>query len=201
MEQKEQKKEKLSSKLRETVEEWCKSSTSHGLPNIFRNESYLLKMIWIVCFLASTGYCFYSLYISMVQYFEYQVTSQISQVFESPTEFPTVTICNQNLFVTQAGLNFSRDTLIRNGIFDPLNLPFPTGSRYSTPLDSSANYYFIKSLVSANALIQNETTKRTFGWSAIDFMPLCIGSGGPCNYSQFKWFYEPFFGNCFQYNR
>lgn len=199
--EKQPKKESLGSKLKETVVEWCKSSTSHGLPNIFRNESYILKIIWLLCFCASTGYCFYSLYISIIQYFEYQVTSQISQVFESPTEFPTVTICNQNMFVTPTALNFTKDILSKNGIVDPLNLTFASGTRYEVPLESSSNFYFIKSLVSVNAFVQNDTTKQSLGWQAKDFMPLCIGNGGTCNYTEFKWFFDPYYGNCFQYNR
>jgi hypothetical protein len=36
--------------LKDIFNEWILTSTSHGLPNIFRSNNTLAKIIWSVCF-------------------------------------------------------------------------------------------------------------------------------------------------------
>lgn len=53
----------------------------------------MLRIIWIVCFLGSTGFCAFMIYGAISDYFEYQVVTVIKTLGENPAAFPTVTIC------------------------------------------------------------------------------------------------------------
>src|SRR4051812_18516562 len=70
------------------------SSTSHGLPNIFRTESRFLKVMWTVAFVLSSAYCSYLVYQSICKYLDYEVTTKMQTIQEKPTKFPMVTVCN-----------------------------------------------------------------------------------------------------------
>jgi len=35
-------------------------TTAHGLPNIVKNDSWFLKVTWLILFLGGLGYCIYS---------------------------------------------------------------------------------------------------------------------------------------------
>jgi hypothetical protein len=66
------------------------STTMHGLPGIFKAKYLLLKIMWTVFLLVSTGVCAY-LHIKSVQdYLEYDVVTVTSTVFERPTLFPVL---------------------------------------------------------------------------------------------------------------
>lgn len=43
--------------VKDVFKNWALTSKAHGVANIARNQHYLLRLIWIVCFLASFGYC------------------------------------------------------------------------------------------------------------------------------------------------
>ena len=51
---------KISSKLKETLKEFCSGCTAHGLANIAKTDSYLFLFIWIIALLsaiAASVYC------------------------------------------------------------------------------------------------------------------------------------------------
>jgi hypothetical protein len=46
--------------FKESLVKTCLSSTSHGIPSIFRNEKWTLKIFWTILFLLAAGgavYC------------------------------------------------------------------------------------------------------------------------------------------------
>ena len=71
-------------------------STIQGLPKIFlsRRDSY--KFIWLILTLISTCVCSYFSVKTIIQYLEYDVTTEIQSISDKYVEFPTVTFCHQN---------------------------------------------------------------------------------------------------------
>lgn len=41
----------------DVLKNWALVSKAHGIANIARNQSAFLRSTWIICFLASFGYC------------------------------------------------------------------------------------------------------------------------------------------------
>ncbi len=91
-------------------------TTAHGIPNMISNTMWSFKLMWIVCFLASCAGCAYLLYKSTKDYLDYEVVTTIKKISESPTIFPTVTLCNRNLIVNQA----MKDYVVQHMMMDPL---------------------------------------------------------------------------------
>jgi len=72
----------------------------HGLPLILRTKRPSLRIIWLVCFLVSFTYCFYSVTDLISLYFKYRVVTSIKFFNTSPFEFPAVTLCSSNIIST-----------------------------------------------------------------------------------------------------
>jgi hypothetical protein len=53
--------------------EWALNTTTHGITNVARLDNKLLKIVWLVCFLASTIYCIYTVVGIMVSFLEFNV--------------------------------------------------------------------------------------------------------------------------------
>jgi len=79
----------------------CYQKMLHYGPNNFK-----IQFIWLFILLESTGATFYFISKSMIDYLKYEVMSQTNILNEIPTQFPTVTFCDNNPFTTkEAQLN------------------------------------------------------------------------------------------------
>jgi hypothetical protein len=70
-------------------------SSAHGIPNIINNSNLVTKLIWLLSVLISTCALIWFLCNTILDYFEYPVVTSINTNYESPTEFPTITICSK----------------------------------------------------------------------------------------------------------
>ncbi len=70
-------------------------SSAHGIPNIIKNSNLVTKLIWLLSVLISTCALIWFLCNTILDYFEYPVVTSINTNYESPTEFPTITICSK----------------------------------------------------------------------------------------------------------
>ena len=75
------------------VNEVAQNSTSHGIPNVFRTNLTILKIVWFVFFMISCGGCAYLLYRSITSFLLYEVVTTIKVINEMPMPFPAISIC------------------------------------------------------------------------------------------------------------
>ena len=94
-------------KIKNTLHDVVLSSTSHGLPNIFKSKRILLKIIWTLFFLISLGYCSFSIIKTINSYFNWEYLTKIEDFRENPTEFPAITVCNLNKYGNEFAKNVS----------------------------------------------------------------------------------------------
>lgn len=186
--------------IKATVKEWFLSSSSHGLPNIARNESHCLKSFWLICFIVSTLVGSWSVYKSFVIYFEFYVITEIDDVYENPIHFPTITLCNVNPLSTYEGYEFAKRILDKENITHPFYDEKLTYFLRYPPAQTTVNMYFSKSTALQNAMMLNESSKRLLGQSVDQLVYACVFSNAPCYLDSFKWYYHPEFGNCYQFN-
>ena len=85
----------IKSLVKTVFSEFADDTTIHGFKNMAKSSNHIiLKIIWLICFLVSTGGCIYTLYNNYTNYYSYPFSTKILVVNEIPTEFPTVTFCN-----------------------------------------------------------------------------------------------------------
>ena len=91
-------------------------STAHGLSPIIKRQQSLIRFVWIACLILSAGVCAYMIALAILAYFSYDTVSKTEKVFLYATDFPAVTICNMNAFMTNTSLSFVNDILVKNNI-------------------------------------------------------------------------------------
>ena len=99
-------KTKQNTKIKDVFVSWCQKSDINGLSKIFDYENNLIRFIWTIILLASIAITAWIMSSSIIAYYEYSVVSQISIVYEQPTEFPSVTFCDNYQFTTVEGIEF-----------------------------------------------------------------------------------------------
>ena len=189
-----EKDEKLSlkRKIKSIFVDWLQSSTSHGIPNIVRLDNNFLKIIWIICYLASVSYCIYNIFQIIQSYLNLDVIINQHVIYDSPIEFPAVTVCNLNPFDRRNAKEYINMVLSNNNI-----------SYVSDVKKIDINPKIVNNLIKSS--IQNDFNltmqqKRKLGFE-LDYMLLtCFFNDKPCNVSDFIWRYDFDYTNCFTFN-
>ena len=184
--------DKKTEKLKKVFLESALSTTIHGLPNIFRSERILLKIMWTLCLLGFSSYCFFSIFKSVNSYLNHEVVTNIDIIKENPTEFPAVTICNLNLFVTDYALDklkkFKKDYLTV--------LPINEKNYLVKPKKIDIRKEFQEySMNPANA------DRKNYSYPFEDTLIECNFDSIDCTADDFDWHYDPIYGNCFAFNK
>ena len=84
--------------IKESIKTTLEGSSIHAIPNIVRNKYISLKMLWLLCFLASSAGLGYFLSLTISDFLTYPVITNIEINHVQQLIFPIVTICNLNGF-------------------------------------------------------------------------------------------------------
>ena len=77
--------------LKNTIIEWSKTTDVNAYSKIFEYEkNHKAQTIWITILLALTGATFWLVAFNIQNYLSYDVSSQTSVIYETPSLFPTV---------------------------------------------------------------------------------------------------------------
>ena len=81
------------------IKELLKGSTAHGIPNIMKSNSLIIKIMWAVFFIASTVAGSYYTIDSILDYLRFNTITTIQILDEEKSEFPTVLWLSQIQFI------------------------------------------------------------------------------------------------------
>lgn len=77
------------------------NSTAQAILKIKSTPHTLIKLFWSACLLILLAYSSYAIVDTLFIYFSYEVFTVTKTIYETPTLFPKVTLCNKNLFTTK----------------------------------------------------------------------------------------------------
>ena len=141
--------------------------------------------------------CFISnivIIISLINFFAFQVAVSYSIVAESPSIFPTVTICNLIPFDTQNS-SAIEEILKRNNIVSQIE----SDSRIPAINQVTEIREFLKAHVLSNKK-DNLSYIQSLGFSLDSMLVSCNYNGIQCTVDDFYQFYDYAYGNCFAFN-
>jgi hypothetical protein len=179
------------------------NSTSHGLPNILRNDSLIIKTVWLVFLLASTTLCSYLCIQSILTYYKYDVTTKTRRIYESPTLFPTIGICTKQRFSTENGLYFLKKVIEKYKYVDIFNES--VYQNYKNNVASLHSYYTkLFSSATIDLLDKNITDeqKKSYQYKLEDIIMDCKFNllSDNCTTDKFYWEYHRYYSNCYYLN-
>ena len=181
-------------KAKKTLHDWSRNCTFHCYPKIFEYENTAAKLAWLAIFLGFTGITGYLVAKGFLDYFDYEVVSQIALVNEAQVDFPAVTICTTNAFSTKQGEAFMESMWLETLGREITNLTTDEILAYYSPVYGQAKYEAASSLY-------NDSFRQKLGIQLMDTIQSCEFSALPCDLKRdFRWFYSYSYGNCIQFN-
>ena len=135
-------------------------------------DHFFPVLIWILYFLIIR---------SITNFFEFETVTKTTVRYQSPAEFPTITICNINPFVNEAGI---------------LKLVEGNITRKNFTSQKKFNQY-----LRFKAFNLSLEDRKNLGLKIDELIYDCSFNGEQCDFdNDFRWIYSYQFGNCFQYN-
>ncbi|RMZ96413.1 DEgenerin Like [Brachionus plicatilis] len=181
-------------KFKELFNSWIESSTVHGVPNIFRNKNWILKFFWTFCVLCSSGYCVFNLTKTLIDYFEFNVITEIRNERMASIQFPAVSFCNKNPF--NLGKNGTIIDFLKKEILDLKNNISTLNEKNENTFLSlvDRDFHFSKLVNKYEHFLPNVS----FGLN--EMIVNCEFQINECNKQNFEYFWLPSYGNCFKFN-
>ena len=85
-------------KLKDSIINLLLTTTTYGIPNIFMRIRVFNKIYWLLFLIISLIASFYYTYAGIVEFYKYEIVTEIKQEYDQPSEFPTITICSLKLY-------------------------------------------------------------------------------------------------------
>ncbi len=133
------------------------------------------------------------------QYLTYSVTTQYTTVFQTPQNFPAITICNLYPFnfSTPALLAFYNNILIANGLSSTIT---PTNTNPGIEQIRIIRDFLKAQIISNSSGIYTKTYIESIGYTYSDLVISCYYNELQCFSGDFTWFFDYNYGNCYTFN-
>ena len=132
------------------------NSFAQAIIAFIETRNKILKIFILTFVIVSSGLAAYLVIEGILTYFTYSVLTSTRTLFETPTLFPKITICNQNPFITNYATEFIRNRSLiippKMNIFDLnylLNLNYSEKVKLFEKV-GSASMQIISSSISSN---------------------------------------------------
>ncbi len=126
--------------LLKKIKKWAGKTSFHAVPHIAASKNNVIKIIWLIFLLISTGFCGYLLISESVRFFSFNVNTVVQITRDSAAKFPAVTICQ----LQQCGFDsYEFQNYFDMYVQEELN---STGKLNKTDLDMQINSKSIKEL-------------------------------------------------------
>jgi hypothetical protein len=146
----------------------------------------ILKIFLGLFLLIAHGFAAYTTIELILTYLKYDVITTSRTIYETPSVFPKVTVCNLNTFATQTSLNIINK--------------FYTLSSNLSYYDKSSNGISAQLLIMSLVSESNDTFKKAISHSFDDVLIGCKFNYQQCYSSDFKWEFDQTYGNCYSFN-
>ncbi len=164
--------------------------TAHGIPNIARSESTLIRVIWLISVLASFSYCCYGLSKNLQNYLNNESVTETSFDRVVSLEFPTITICNLMQYKT-------------NDPTFPYREKFQSVENITRDLINATvdvSYLFANQMAQFVVNQKGKNNADKVSYTVDDMLLNCQFNFIFCDKSDFHQWYSTVYGLCFSFN-
>ncbi|CAD5111754.1 DgyrCDS1033 [Dimorphilus gyrociliatus] len=210
------------------VRSYANNSTSHGLPKVVRSKTYLASAFWITVCLATVSLFTWQSVGLLRKYKSYPKSVRL-EVANQPVVFPAISICNlrpidvytfgdvvyheNETFRWSVGEDYDYTGRGESTVSTFERMMIDYGNKYSSyytyseifaqnAKDSNFLWEADRNLFSRMTLAANlnSTAAQQGGIRKEEFIASCEYHGLKCNSSDFSWFLDPAFFNCYTLN-
>ena len=182
------------------IKETLYNSIAQAILRIIQSHHIVLRLFLLVCVVLTSALSSYLVIESVMSYFRYDVITTSRSVFEMPTLFPKVTICNQNPFTTEKALHFLKE--MNKLVNSSINI-FDTDQMALLDYSSKKSLYLEVYNKATSAILSRNFTderRKELGHTLDEILIMCEFNGQACSSSDFTWKFDRYLGNCFVFN-
>ncbi len=182
----------IKAELCSAVVDYLEKSSIHDLNSIRIAKNNFLRIMWIFFVMISASLCGYSIMKSINDYLSYEVMTKIREINEVKSMFPTVSLCNRNIFTNEYGYNYLKDYAEKNNETDILKKP---------TIEIIRSNEFVKR-VAANYMKDEKMKekRKLIDYPIKDILLSCKFNLRECDENDFEWEYHHKYGNCYKFN-
>ena len=183
--------------IKTMMKEVLYNSLAQACIKLYQTKYFTLKTFLFVSILVLKVLASYMVIQSIRSYFDYEVITTSRTIYETPTQFPQITICNQNMLQTEQAWDFIRNIDSSWNFFKYPNIM--ENLTYSEKYTVKTKFYAI----AQNLLVDESFTEEKYkklGHSLEDILINCYFKNNPCSHKDFMWTFDSFYGNCFVFN-
>ena len=169
--------------VKETFLEWSSRNDTNSYRKIFDyKENILAQILWLLIFLVLISLTVLLIQMNIRDYLTYAVVTTYEVIYESPTEFPTLTICASSPFLSNQAIDLLQESAFNNSLDILSNL---------------TDVIKLAKMFAANPEYGDEN-RKLLGLS-IDNIVSCQFNNKDCK-EDLHWIWLFDYGNCFQFN-
>ena len=173
------------------------NSLSQAIYVIFNTPHLILKLFLFVSVIGSSGLAAFLVIQSIINFFSHEVITNSRTLFETPTLFPKVTICNLNMFTTEYSFNFLQEINSSYNIYKYYD-QLKNVSFIQRFLIKSNFFFLAQGILNGNNF--NQDDRKLLAHNLSDILFNCNFNANPCNASDFVEKFDPWYGNCYEFN-
>jgi hypothetical protein len=172
-------------RLKKVILNSIQNLTIHGLPNIFKKDNILIKLWWLLLTIVSIFSSILFIRQTLLEYYNYNVITEIRINEAESIEFPIITMCNVNKLSTDYSLKHleRQFDVIDDYDVDFEDLKFLLANSYGEDL---LNLYSLEE-------------KQKFTKSK-EMIKKCKFIRNKCTRKDFEWLFNSRYGNCIRFN-
>ena len=162
--------------------------------HIIHTPRILLKIFLTLFLLVAMSLFAYTTVNLFLSYFDYSVTTITRNIYETPTNFPKVTVCNVNQFTTKFSFNYLQQLYVmQNGSLSYVDTSL---SRYQR----NQNANMERNILNGLAINFTDAEKKLLAHDFGDVLLGCQFNFQKCSVDDFFWSFDLNYGNCYSFN-
>lgn len=189
----------LKTKENISIKDILYNSLAQAFIRVFLTSHLIVKSFLILVIISTSSFASYFIIESILSYLNYEVVTTSRIIYETPALFPKITVCNRNRFQTRFALDFLKQVNkeIRKDVDFFVREEIST-KKYKEKKKLMDDINEIASGKIRNGF--NDTQKKRLGHDIPDILISCKFDGIECNANDFTWNFDPYYGNCFEFN-
>ena len=182
------------SQLSKLLKEHLTNEMFSTILHIIHTPHILLKIFLSLFMLIAVGLFAYTTVNLALSYLDFGVTTLTRDIYETPSTFPKITVCNVNQFTSKASFDYLRELFgSENGTLNFFNENL---SRFQR--DQNAN--MLRNILNGLAINFTDTDKKSLAHDFKDILLECQFNYQGCSVDDFLWSFDLNYGNCYSFN-
>ena len=180
--------------LKNEFVKWSLLTKFDGFSKVFQTNIVGLKIIWLMIFLLFTALTAALVIKNITDFCKFEMTSLIEVKIERPTNFPAVTICNNNPFTSNQSQSLMDMIALENYGITMTNMTYLQAFHFSSSINELTK-------MNVNSLNYSDIERENLADSPILYLFLFNKMDISENSIQyFRRYYSYLYGNCYQFN-